>query len=71
MGTIPIGKARCRLERAVRGISLDRARGGLMVRNFDSYAYACGFESGLDSIVRSIQWILKASNTRRNNGDIN
>ena len=23
------------------------ARGGLMVRNFDSYAYACGFESGL------------------------
>ena len=23
------------------------ARGGLMVHNFDSYAYACGFESGL------------------------
>ena len=26
------------------------ARGGLMVRNFDSYAYACGFESGLGTV---------------------
>ena len=25
-----------------------RARGGLMVCNIDSYAYACGFESGLE-----------------------
>ena len=36
-------------ERDIEGVrgTYTGARGGLMVRNFASYAYACGFESGL------------------------
>ena len=43
-GQWPVSLVRTCLARQQIG---QMARGGLMVRNLDSYAYACGFESRL------------------------